>query len=194
MAAKPLPFATLWQIQIAVGGTVSSNGDIKILNSDSVSFRNNAGFPVNIVFTGVYSPINSLANGASESPNGGPGLNTTINYNVYNANTGQKTGGPYAIEFGQGPLVITVSGLSTSPDPIAIPAGGQIEFNCDVAYNIVWKFSNGQNANVWTPQLSRLPAGSTTLTALPGGNGQTVTYTISNVTNTRGGGTVGIGS
>lgn len=194
MAAKPVAFASIWQIQIALGGSVSSNGDIKIANSDGVSFRNNAGFPVNIVFTGVYGPINNLANGASASPNGGPGLNTTINYIIYNANSGQKTGGPYAIEFGQGPLVVTINALNTSPDPIVIPAGGQIQFQTDAQYNITWTMG-GQPANVWNPQPSRLGQGASQVqTALAGANGKALSYTITNAALTRGGGTVQVGT
>ena len=98
MAANPISDAALYQITIAAGGTVNSNGSLKITNQDSVSFHNSSGFAVNIVFTGVFSPINSLQNGATQSPNGGPPINTTINYKVVNAATGQQTGGPYSID------------------------------------------------------------------------------------------------
>jgi len=194
MAANPKAFATQYQIQIALGGTVSSNGNIKITNSDSISFKNNAGFPVNIIFTAVYGPINGLPNGGTQAPNGGPGLNTTINFSIYNANTGLKVSGPYYVEFGQGPLVVSIAGLNTNPDPIAVPALGQLQFNCDAAYNIVWKFANGLNANVWTPTKTQLPAGSTTLTALSGATLQVLTYIITDASHTRGGGTVNVGS
>jgi hypothetical protein len=194
MAANPIPDAALYQITIAPGGTVISNGSLKITNQDSITFHNTSGFAVNIVFTGVFSPITNLQQGGTQAPNGGPALNTTINYKIVNASTGQQTGGPYSIEFGVGAMTVTVTNLTTNPDPIAVPPGGQVVFVCDAKYNIVWK-SNGVPVTAWTPQPLQLQAGTNPpQTALPAVYGQVLTYIITNAAATRGGGTVNVGS
>lgn len=195
MAAKPLPELALWSVHIATGGVVSSNGYIKIASQDTVSFYNGAAFPVNIVFTSNFSQITSLQPGQTSPAIGGSPLNVTVDYTIYNANTGQATGGPYAIQFGMGPLVVHISNLNTAPGAIAVPAGGEIQFNSDATYNITWKYSNGSPANVWSPQPTQLAAGLNAVqVALAGANGQSLTYTIAATQLTQGGGTVKVGS
>lgn len=195
MAAKPLPELALWTVNIAAGGVVSSNGYIKIASQDTVSFRNGAAFAVNIVFSSTFPAINGIQPNQSSAAIGGNPLNTTVDYTLYNANTGQPTGGPYAIEFGNGPLVVNISGMNTSPGAIAIPAGGQIQFHSDAVYNITWKYANGQPANVWSPQPSQVTAGvNAPQNALAGANGQSLAYTITNSGLTQGGGTIKVGS
>jgi len=185
-------------ITIQPGGTVSSAlANQKVGPLDSVEFYNTAGFPVNIVMTNTLSSINNLANRASSGAQGGnTPLNVTVNYAIENVNTDQETGGPYSIQFGIGPLPITISADTTSPDPIAIPPGGQIQFTTDDGYDIGWTFANGQQANVWSPQPAQLVEGLNTppQTALVGGNGQTLTYTIADTSGTQGKGTVKIGN
>jgi len=195
MAAKPLPELALWTIDISPTGTVNSNGYIKINALDSIAFHNGAPFPVNIVFTSNFNEISDLQPGADSAAEGGTSsLNVTIDYSIYNANTQKITGGPYAVQFGNGPLTVNISSLNTSPDPIAIPNGGQIAFNSDEAYKIAWEVG-GQSATVWSPQPSKMSVGvNGTQTALPGGNGETVTYSITAPSNTQGGGTVHIGN
>lgn len=195
-AARPLPENALWTITIQPGGTVSSaNRNMKVSPSDSVAFHNLAGFPVNIIFTNALTSITNLAQGVTSGGKGGaPPLNLTLNYQIQNFNTSQQTGGPYSIQFGIGPLPISIQSLDTEPDPIAIPAGGQIAFNSDASYTIVWKMGNAP-ANVWSPQPGTVSAGQNSpQTALAGANGNTVTYTISSSPNTHGGGTVSIGT
>jgi hypothetical protein len=196
MAARPLPDAATWPITIAPGGTVNSNQYLKVNSLDGVSFHNSATFQVNIVFSSLFPPINNLQPNTTSPVLGGVNpLNVTVDYNVFNANSGQQTGGPYAVEFGNGPLTVTISALNTSPDPIAIPAGGEIAFNSDAKYNITWKFANGQPANVWSPQPGQVSQGSNaTQTALAGARGQTLTYTITAAAATHGSGTVKVGS
>ncbi len=195
MAAKPLPDLALWTVHIATGGVVSSNGYIKIASLDTVSFYNGAAFPVNIVFTSNFSQISSLAPGQTSPAIGGSPLNVTVDYTIYNANTGQPTGGPYAVEFGTGPLVVHISNLNTTPGSIAVPAGGEIQFNSDAVYNITWKYSNGSPANVWSPQPTQVAAGLNAVqVALAGANGQSLAYTIAASALTQGGGTVKVGS
>lgn len=198
MAAEPVPLAALYDIDIQANGTVITNNNLKITNSDSIAFRNGAPFPVNIVFTSVFGPINGLQPNASQAPNGGPPLNTTINYTIYNATTGTKTGGPYCVQFGTGPLVVTIQNLNTSPDPITVPPGGEIQFVCDAKYSIEWLSKNAP-VTAWNPQPLMLyknanPNPNPVQTALPAVYGQTITYRVANAGLTRGGGTVGIGS
>lgn len=195
MAAEPLPELALWNVHIAMGGVVSSNGYIKIASIDTVSFYNGAAFPVNIVFTSNFPQISNLQPGQTSPAIGGSPLNVTVNYTVYNANTGQATGGPYAVEFGTGPLVVHISNLNTSPGSIAVPAGGEIQFNSDATYNVTWKYSNGSPANVWNPQPGQIAVGLNGVqVALAGANGQSLTYTITASQLTQGGGTVKVGS
>ncbi len=195
MAAKPVPDLALWTVQIAPGGVVNTNQYMKIGSLDTVAFYNGAAFPVNIVFTSAFSSILNLQPGhTSAAIGGGTSLNTTVNYKIYNASTGLQTGGPYAIEFGIGPLIIAISALNTSPDPIAIPAGGQIAFNADKGYSIAWKIG-GNPVTVWSPQPTQVSAGlNATQTALAGANGQTLSYTIASLPLTQGGGTVKVGT
>jgi hypothetical protein len=163
-AARTLPENALWTVTIQPGGTVSSaNGNMKIGPSDTVSFHNLAGFPVNIIFTNALTSIMDLTQGASSGGKGGSTpLNLTLNYKIQNSNTSQQTGGPYSIQFGIGPLPISIQSLDTEPDPIAIPAGGQIAFNADADYTIVWKMGNVA-ANVWSPQPGTVSAGQNNL-------------------------------
>jgi hypothetical protein len=196
-AARPLPNAALVTITIQPGGFLSAGDANKILGPlDSVSFRNTAGFPVNIIFTNTLTSMTNLAQGASSGAQGGSTpLMVTVNYKIQNYNGGRQTGGPYSIQFGIGALPISIQSLDTNPDPIAIPIGGQIAFDADAEYDIVWKINNVP-ANVWSGQTGTVSAGQNTpLTALAGANGKTVTYSISVPPElTRGGGTVSIGN
>src|ERR1700722_4981898 len=137
MAARPLPDGALVTITIQPGGTVASAyANQKVAALETISFHNTANFPVNIVMTNTLSSI-TLAQGATSGAQGGSTpLNVTLNYTIWNANTSQQTGGPYSIQFGIGPLPITISADSTSPDPIAIPPGGQVQFTTDDEYSI----------------------------------------------------------
>ncbi len=194
--ARPLPDAALWTVTIQAGGTVpQSQANMKIGSLDSVSFHNMAGFPVNIIFTNELSSITDLAQGATSGAQGGSTpLMVTVNYTIWNYNTGQQVAGPYSIQFGIGPLPISIAALTTSPDPIAIPTGGQIAFSSDAKYTIVWKMNNVV-ANVWSPQPGTVSAGQNNpQVALAGANGNTVTYTITAAQGTRGGGTVQVGT
>jgi hypothetical protein len=198
MAARPLPDAALLTITIQPGGTLSSaNANQKLGPLDSVQFHNTAGFPVDIVMTNTLSSIQNLVQGVTSGPQGGSTpLNVTLNFTILNHNTGQPTGGPYSIQFGIGPLPITITADTPSPDPIAIPQGGQIQFTADGAYGVGWTYANGQPANVWSPQPSQIGQGlnSPPQTALAGGNGQSLNYTLLTGVAIRGKGTVKIGT
>jgi hypothetical protein len=190
-AARPLPEAGL-EILIQPGGTVSSgNANLKV-SSGSIYFNNSATFPVNIVFTNALTNISNLqprANSASEGA-----TTVTVNYVVVNANTKLQTGGPYSVQFGIGPLPIEIENVTSDPDPTTVPEGGQIAFSADAEYGISWTL-NGQSANVWSPQPSTIAEGQNSAqTALPGANGNSLTYTLSDRMGIRGGGTVKIGT
>jgi hypothetical protein len=196
-AARPLPENALWTVTIQPGGTVSSAyANMKVNPSDTISFHNLAGFPVNIIFTNALTSITDLAQGATSGGKGGSTpLNLTLNYTIQNYNNSQPTGGPYSVQFGIGPLPISITALDTDPGSVAIPAGGQIAFDADANYTIVWKMGGVVNANLWSPQPGTVSAGQNNAqTALAGGNGNTVTYTISASPETHGGGTVSIGT
>jgi len=200
MAARHLPELALWTLPIQLGGTIpSSDANMQIGSLDGISFHNGASFPVDIIFTNQFSPINDLAmNATSGAQKGATPLNLTLNYTIWNHNTGRQTGGPYSVQFGIGPLPISITTENTNPDPVAIPSGGQIQFtnNDSDSYTIAWE-SGGQSANVWSPQPGVVSPGLNTppQTALPGANGQSVTYTITvKGVETHGGGTVNIGS
>ncbi len=201
MAVKHLPELALWTITIEPGGAVSaSQQNIKIGPTDTIQFRNNAIFPVNIPFTNQLASIMSLPPGETSSAQGGSStspLNVTVNFAIVNANNNAVTAGPCSVQFGIGPLPITIDASNTDPDPVAIPSGGQIQFNCiDGGYYITWKIGN-QPANVWNPQPSSLVQGVNTppQTALSGASGQSVAYQIqAKGTETRGGGTVVVSS
>lgn len=178
--ARQLHQEALVDITIAVGGTVSQNAYIKVGQLDSIEFTNNAGFPVDIIFTGTLTNISNLLNGKTSGPQGGnQALNVTVNYVVKNHNTGQQTGGPYAVQFGVGPLTVTMTSDSPSPDPIAVPAGGTLLFNADANYTIQWS-----QAGLWSPQPTQInqgggPPTNPIMTAQPGANGLNVTYNTS---------------
>jgi hypothetical protein len=192
---RPRPQATLWPILISPGGTVPlSNQFMQIGSYDSISFRNTAGFAVNVVFTNAFPELANLPDGATSGAQGGANsLNLTLNFKIENNATGKTTGGPYAVQFGIGPLPITISAFNTNPDPIAVPKGGQIQFtnNDGVTYPITWSLPG-----VWSPQPSTVaPGQNRQQKALAGATGKGLTYTLSpsNIL-TRGGGTVTIGS
>jgi hypothetical protein len=163
-----------------------------VASTDSIYFNNGSMFPVNIIFTNTLTNIDDLpmhANSPSESA-----ANVTVNYVIQNANTDQQTGGPYSVQFGIGALPISIASLNTNPDPIAVPAGGQIAFDADTEYDIIWEI-NGVGAHVWSPQPPTVSQGQNTpLTAQPGANGKTATYSIKDSSETHGGGTVSIGT
>ena len=195
----PAPQGTLWPILISPGGTVPpANQFMQIGSYDSLSFRNTAGFPVDVVFTNVFPAISNLAdNGNSGAQGGATALNVTLNYTIVNHNNGQTTGGPYAVQFGIGPLPITISALNTNPDPVAIPKGGRIQFNNNdgVTYTIKWAIG-GNPVTVWRPQPTTVtPNLNGQQTASAGATSQALTYTLTlkNML-TRGGGTVTVGS
>jgi hypothetical protein len=190
--------ATVWTITIQAGGTVPSGSqNLQISPSDTIKFKNGASFPVNIHYTvPPLADTNNLAMGATSGATGGSSsnqLNVTVNYYVVNSNNTSQKSGPYSVQFGNGPLLITIDSSDTEPDPVTIAKGAKIQFFCvDNNYSINWTPSN-----IWSPEPTTLVRGMNipAQTALAGAAGKSVTYTIApSNRDTRGGGTVGVGS
>ncbi len=188
MAARPLVGFSIIKVIIGVGGTGQPVPPMS--NSDQVEFQNNAGFPVNITFSNNLIPaINGLGNGQTSGAVG-PIPNATVDFTIQNANNNQITGGPYSMEFGIGPLVINVNNYVLSPGTAAIPNGGQVQFISDAQYAISWV-----PANIWNPEPGTISKGTNAAQkALPGANGNNVSYTLKNRTGVQGQGTVKVGS
>jgi hypothetical protein len=192
MAANPCPEVANWLIQVVNPGVVNTNRTLQIGPSDTVSFRNGCTFPINIVFSaGGFGTI-TLQPGQDSSALGGNNLNVTYNYWIEKGGT--VTGGPYAVQFGIGPLEIVIA--SATGGTVAIPNGGEIQFSSDAAYNISWTFAgNGQPANVWSPQPTQIPQGqSVVMRALAGANSQILNFALDSSIGVRGGGTVKVNS
>lgn len=171
----------------------SSTPDQPINYTDTVEFTNNTSFPVSIVFTKtsgiVFTDIPSLApNGATSTAQSPQMTNVTVNYTITNLNANQ-TSSPCAIQVGVGPLRINILASDTNSDPVSIPNGGQIQFRPDVAYQL--KITP---PNAFNPSPSSIsPTNSPALTAT--NLAPKATYTVTNnLKDTRGGGTVHIGS
>jgi hypothetical protein len=186
--ARVLPTAQVWDIAINANGQAQPP-DAQLSNADSFYFHNGASFPVTIQFSAVFSAI-TIQPGANSNSLQLPGAgNFTINYGVIDANTGQQTGGPYGLEFGSGPIGITIQGGSSSPGTVSIPFNGQIQFTADRNYTIQWS-----QANIFS--ISSLVQGVNPVAvaqSVPAST--TVTYTLQpSAQGTRGGGTVKINS
>ena len=191
MAANPCPEVANWLIQVVNPGVVNANKAIQIGPSDTISFHNGCTFSINIVFSaGGFGTI-TLQPGQDSSALGGVNLNVTYDYWIEKGSA--VTGGPYAVQFGIGPLEIAIA--SATGGTVAIPNGGAIQFNSDAAYDISWTFANGQPANVWAPQPTQIPQGpSVVMRAQAGANSQSLNFALDSNIAIRGGGTVGVGS
>src|SRR5262249_24166612 len=115
--------------------------------------------------------------------------NVTINYTITNLNNNQVSS-PGGIQIGTGPLRINILAGNTSPDPVSIPNGGQIQFHPDVSYQI-----SITPPNAFKRSLSTIsPTNSPVLTATNLAPQATYTLVGSNISDTNGKGTVKIGS
>ena len=125
--------------------------DGEIGNTDSIEFTNNAPFPISIRFTisggVVFNNIATLAPSATSQTQTPQQSNITVNYTITNLNNTSQVSTPYGIEVGSGPLRINISSAQPTPKVISIPTGGEIQFNSDARYNIVWNPPNCFNPN-----------------------------------------------
>lgn len=181
------------EVTISVGGTVpaSEQNLAHLTDNSDVQFNNDAGFPVKLVFTAEFGSVSIPFPGSSGNLSASE---VTVDYTIYNANTNQPTGGPYSIQWGNGPLAINISGVNPTPPSASVAVGGTIQFSSDSDDGIGWTYTNtGKSATVWNPQLPDIMTGKNgQQTALPGVNGN-FTYTLTSKLEATGKGTIKIG-
>jgi hypothetical protein len=152
MAARVIPFedsATTQNINITATDA-TPEGCILTALQNSVTFtNNNATSAVSIAFnpTGILTDISNLAAGSTSAAQTMP-VSASVNYYV-TVGSIVSPNGPYAIQSGNGFMVVTVSGgvgtETCSPDPVAIPLGGNLEMQPAVSthvYNVAWTDSD----------------------------------------------------
>ncbi|HKH98818.1 MAG TPA: hypothetical protein VJ999_06890 [Candidatus Sulfotelmatobacter sp.] len=185
-------------LTISPSGTVSAaQAYLQIPDNTGIQFKSSAPFGLNLVFSS--SPPGTVpvpANGSNANPI--TESEVTLNYVIKRQDNGMQTGGPYAIQWGQGPLAISVTASSPS-FTIAVPQQGYIQFTADSDYNITWEDGNGHPVTVWFQQpgeISPTPPGgpnpNPVQQAKPGV--ATVYCTFAVALNVPGKGTVKIGS
>src|SRR5579871_1989810 len=109
--------AVLITITISPNGQVSgSQGYLQISNSTQIQFNNTATFPVNVVFTGLFGTVPVPPHGPNSAPLSTSG--NAVNYVIKRQDNGMQTGGPYAIQWGNGVLVVTITQSAPNIDPI----------------------------------------------------------------------------
>lgn len=192
MAVRHVLNATT-QVTISPGGTVPSSEQnlAHLADNSDVQFTNDAGFPVKLMFTAEFGNVTIPFPGSSGNLSASE---VTVNYTIYNANTNQPTGGPYSIQWGDGPLAISISGVNPTPPSTSVAIQGTIQFTSDSDDGIGWtNTSTGKSATVWNPQPPSVNAGvNGKQTGLPGVSGN-FTYTLASTRGTVGKGTIKIG-
>lgn len=151
-AARHIPMTeTVWTITIDPTFTPSWKG-LKVQQGDTVNFQNNSGVDISIQFAPnspgpALSPINPLPV-PNNSSNGftAPNYDAAANYHIYVGTTNENPDNPHAIQVGNGPLYVQVTWSQslgegqTNPDPVAIPAQGNLQmFSTDTtSYTVSW--------------------------------------------------------
>jgi hypothetical protein len=192
--AKRKKKEALWDLIISATAQAptSQSPDVQIGNTDTIGFTNDAQFPVSIHFTTsggvVFNNIPNLASNATSPAQSPQQSNITVNYTIKNLNNNQVST-PYGIEVGTGPLRINISSAQPTPKVISIPTGGQIQFNSDARYNIVWN-----PPNCFNPNANQVAQGLNPAQTEIGSSLNSATYELTSVTGSQGGGTVRIGS
>ena len=172
-AARHIPMTeAVWTINIDTTFTPTPKGVI-VKPGDQVSFVNGSGVAISVQFAAnppgpAVSANLSIGVGATASFTA-PNTNASANYNIYVGPT-QKSGGPYAIQVGSGPLYVQVSyNVATgqaicTPDPVTIPYGnatvgrGTLEMmpvNAGDSFSVSW--SNGDPFNPPLVSVDSLP-------------------------------------
>lgn len=192
-AARELPhIGQAVQITISPSGTISNaQGYLAVGDATEIQFDNTGATEVVIAFSAnAFPPINDPG-GTITSPISASA--TAVNYLIKNL-AGRVLGGPYAIQWGNGVLQISVSANSQAFN-VAVPLTvGKIQFTTDAKYSIGWS-GNG----LWSPQPAYIyptppgqPNPNPVQQARPGVNGPvTCTFGPGNVPQ---GGTVHVGS
>jgi len=182
------------EVTISTSGTVATAQQnlAHLTDSSDVDFQNEAPFPVTLKFTAEFGDVQIAKGGSSGNLSASE---ITVNYTIYNANTNQPTGGPYSIQWGDGPLAINIAGVTPTPASASVAVGGMIQFTSDSDDGIGWTYTNGgASANVWSPQPTSVTTGENDeQTGLPGVNGN-FTYTLSSTPGAVGKGTIKVGS
>jgi hypothetical protein len=181
------------EITISTSGTVSASQQnlAHLADNSTVQFTNDAPFTVELKFSAEFGNV-VIARGSSSSELSASEV--TVTYTIYNAVTNQPTGGPYSIQWGNGPLAINISGVTPTPPSASVAVGGTIQFSSDSDDGIGWTYTNsGSSANVWSPQPGSVTSGQNgKQTALPGVAGN-FTYSLSSTPGSVGKGTIKIG-
>jgi hypothetical protein len=145
MAARVIPFEdsdTAQNISITDTDAIPE-GCILTAAQNSVTFTNNGTSPVSIAFnpTGILTNISNLAVGGTSAAQTMP-ASGSVNYCV---TVGAAVNGPYAIQSGNGFMVVTVSGSvgneNCSPHSVAIPLGGNLQMQPAISadvYDVGW--------------------------------------------------------
>ncbi|MGO8985254.1 MAG: hypothetical protein ACLPHI_06685 [Terriglobales bacterium] len=174
MAARHIPIrenASTLNITITANDA-TPEGSILTPQQTSVEFYNNSGTTISIAFTpaGVLTNVNNLLNGQTSTPQSMP-ANTSVNYSVTIGGVINPLG-PFAIQAGTGAMVVTVSGttdITCSPDPVAIPAGGNLMMKPAVStnnYPVGW-----DDGDPFTVPITRVDSASHTDDPVNGGPG-----------------------
>jgi hypothetical protein len=145
MAARVIPFEdsdTAQNISLTDTDAIPE-GYILTATQNSVTFTNNATSPVSIAFspTGILTDISNLAVGGTSAAQTMP-ASASVNYSV---TVGASVNGPYAIQSGDGFMLVKVSGgvgnENCIPYSVAIPLGGNLQMqpalSSDV-YDVGW--------------------------------------------------------
>ncbi len=141
MAARVIPFENNIVAQnISITPTDAIPEGCILQAGQNVTFTNNAGTPISIVFTpsGLFTNITNLSPTPPNNTNTQTAHSSgSVNYSV---TVGAATNGPYAVQCGPGPMYVTVSGnnntgITLSPDPVAIPIGGTLQLDPAVSTN-----------------------------------------------------------
>ena len=147
MAARVIPFENNVVAQnISITPSNATPEGCILQAGQNVTFTNNAGAPISIVFapSGLFTNITNLS---PTPPNNSNTQNAPPSGSVnYYVTVGAATNGPYAIQCGPGPMYVTVSGNNTTgitcnPDPVAIPIGGTLQMDPTVStnkYDVGW--------------------------------------------------------
>lgn len=148
MAARVIPFEdsdTVQNISITATDAIPEGCILTALQNSVTFTNNNASSPVSIAFnpTGILTDISNLTAGSTSAAQAMP-ASASVNYYVTVGGV-VTPNGPYAIQSGNGFMVVTVSGgigsETVSPDPVAIPLGGNLEMQPAVSthvYNVAW--------------------------------------------------------
>jgi hypothetical protein len=190
MAARVIPFEdsdTVQNISITATDAIPE-GCILTALQNSVTFTNNATSSVSIAFnpTGILTNISNLVACSTSAAQTMP-ASASINYSV-TVGSVVTPNGPYAIQSGDGFMVVTVSGgigtETVSPDPVAIPLGGNLEMQPAVSshvYDVAWTDGDPFTVPITT-------ADSTSHTDNSGNGTGEYPYTVTRVTIEGGGG------